>query len=94
MSIPTTKEKLTPKQTRKKLRDQFYAMNVSLNNSANKMFSEVDADSMTEVFGAYMAIATNTESGDEDVQVDPKTMQQMALLAAQALSRHLVERYK
>jgi hypothetical protein len=48
---------------------------------------------MMEVFGAYMAIVSNKEDSG-DVPVDPKTLQQMAVLAAQSLSRHLVERYK
>ncbi len=84
---------MTVAQKRKKLRDQFYTINVELNKSVNKMFEKVDAESMTEVFGAYMAIVSNKDA-PEEVSVSSETLQQMAVLAAQSLSRHLVERYK
>ena len=84
---------MTPAQQRKSLRDQFYAINVDMNKSVKKMFAEVDAESMTQVFGAYMAIISNKDAPDE-VPVDSQTLQQMALLAAHSLSRQLVERYK
>lgn len=87
-------ETLTPKQLKKKLRDQFYSINVDLNKSVKKMFEKVDAESMTEVFGAYMQIVGHKDPGEEDISVDPQTLQQMAMLAAQALSRQITERYK
>lgn len=57
------------------------------------MFRKVDDASMGNVFAAFMAVLSNEDPGEEAISVAPDTLQQMALLAAQSLSRHIMERH-
>jgi hypothetical protein len=70
-----------------------HGINVDLTKSVKKMLAPVPDNDMSEIMAAYMSILAQPEH-DEDVPVDPKTLQQMALLACVTLSRVIMERHK
>ena len=84
---------MTKKEMKRAIRDKYFSLNLDLTRSVKSMFRKVEDDSMGNVFAALMAILANDDPGDEAVSVAPETLQQMALLAAQSLSRHIMERH-
>ena len=84
---------MTKKEMRRAIRDKYYSLNLDLTKSVKSMFREVEDESAGNVFAALMAVLANENPGEEAISVAPDTLQQMALLAAQSLSRHIMERY-
>lgn len=70
-----------------------FSINVDLTRSVKQMMAPVPEESMSEIMSAYMSILAQPDC-DEDIPVDPKTLQQMALLACVTLSRVIMERHK
>ena len=89
----TAENKLTKSQAKKANRDRLYKINTDMMTSIKKMLAPVDSKNLQEILAAYMSILVQKDQ-EEDVSVDPGTLQQLACLASVTLSRILMERYK
>lgn len=70
-----------------------YRLNVDMTKATKKLLGPVSNESLQEVMAAYMSILVQGDQ-EEEVSVDPGTLQQMACLASVTLSRVIMERYK
>ena len=93
--IPVAENKLTVKEQNKARREAFFKLNVDLNRSVKSLIRALDAKQMEDILTAYMDLmGREAPEGENDISIDIRIVQQMALLASHSLSRQIVERYK
>jgi hypothetical protein len=90
---PTAEKKLTKKEAQVANRKRLYKINTDFATSAKHMLAQVHVKDLQETLAAYMSIVTQPTQ-EEDIEVAPQTLQQMALFASVTLSRIIMERYK
>lgn len=78
---------------KKQHRDAVYRLYVDLTQSVKQAFRGASDKEIESAIGGYMALMKPPEDAEE-ITLKPDEVKQTALLAAQALTRHLYERVK